>query len=207
MDMGKGSEPSQAESPSRVRSWWRQPKKRWLLGIPVGGFLMFFLGIAAWLTFDTFVSVTNSEAFCADACHSMRVFVKPQWIESSHFSNRTGVRATCADCHVPNAFVPKMIAKAMAVKDLYHEIVGTIQSRKDFEEHRLTMAERVWRKMRRTDSRNCRDCHNVLAMDMEKQGEFRHSNLPAIGRTCIDCHKGIAHDTPELPESEKTVGG
>ena len=35
-----------------------------------------------------------------------------------HDKNRTGVRATCADCHVPHAPVPLYIAKIGALNDL-----------------------------------------------------------------------------------------
>ena len=143
---------------------------------------MFFLGIASWMTFDAFDSATTSDAFCAEACHSMDAFVRPEWMDSSHFSNRSGVRTTCADCHVPNAFVPKMVNATIRVRDLYHEIMGTIRSREEFEAHRLRMADRVWNEMRRTDSQNCRACHDILAMDMEKQGALKHSQVPSLGR-------------------------
>jgi len=178
-------------------SMWRQPKSRWLLGIPLGGLLMFFLGVIAWVGFDSFVAVTNSEGFCAGACHSMSAYIEPEWANSVHYENRTGVRAVCSDCHVPKPWVPKMIAKVLAVKDLYHEIIGTMDTREEFEERRLLMAQRVWDKMRETDSRECRDCHDLEHMAFDKQLSFQHSPVQEMGRTCIDCHKGIAHNLPK----------
>ncbi len=178
-------------------SMWRQPKSRWLLGIPLGGFLLFFLGIIAWVGFDSFVAVTSTEDFCAGACHSMREYIKPEWAKSVHFKNRTGVRAVCSDCHVPKPWVPKMIAKVLAVKDLYHEIIGTMDTREEFEERRLLMAQRVWDKMKATDSRECRNCHNIAHMAYDQQLSFQHNTLQEMDRTRIDCHKGIAHNLPK----------
>lgn len=161
---------------------------------------MFFGGIIAWAAFDGFVAVTNTQDFCANSCHSMRAYIEPEWANSVHYENRTGVRATCADCHVPKAWGPKMVAKVLAVKDLYHEIVGTMNTREEFEERRLLMAKRVWDKMRETDSRECRNCHDVAHMAFDQQLSFQHNPVQEMGRTCIDCHKGIAHDLPEGEE-------
>ena len=161
---------------------------------------MFFGGVLAWAAFDGFVAVTNTQDFCANSCHSMREYIEPEWANSIHFENRTGVRATCADCHVPKAWGPKMVAKVLAMKDLYHEIIGTMDTREKFEERRLLMAKRVWDKMKETDSRECRNCHDVAHMAFDKQLSFQHFPVQEMGRTCIDCHKGIAH---ELPEGEE----
>ena len=89
-----------------------------------------------------------------------------------------------------------MVAKVLAAKDLYHEIIGTINTREKFEERRLLMAKRVWDKMRATDSRECRDCHDLAHMAFDKQLSFQHNTVQEIDRTCIDCHKGIAHNLP-----------
>ena len=197
------SDEPESGSPKRtlgMSSLWRQPTSRWLLGIPLGGLVMFVFGVISWAAFETVVSVTNSEGFCANACHSMREYIEPEWANSVHYNNRTGVRATCADCHVPNAWGPKMVAKVLAVKDLYHEIIGTMDSREEFEERRLLMAQRVWDKMKETDSRECRDCHDIAHMAFDKQLSFQHNPVTEIDRTCIDCHKGIAHSLPEGDE-------
>jgi nitrate/TMAO reductase-like tetraheme cytochrome c subunit len=198
MNDGPSAEP--AKEGRGKGSIWRQPKSRWLLGVPLGGFLMFLFGVIAWIGFDTFVTVTNTESFCAEACHSMREYIKPEWAQSVHYQNRTGVRATCSDCHVPKAWGPKMVAKVLAVKDLYHEIMGTMSTREEFEERRLLMAERVWKQMRKTDSRQCRNCHDITHMAFDKQLSFQHNPIEEMGRTCIDCHKGIAHNLPRGDE-------
>jgi len=167
--------------------------------------LVFVAGIIFTGLFNIGLSSTNEMEFCT-SCHSMQVNFE-EYKESAHYLNTSGVRATCSDCHVPKAFVPKMVAKIVAVKDVYHEIVGTIDTREKFEAHRWDMANRVWAKMKATDSRECRSCHNFDQMDLSTQSRIarkRHSKAVDEGLTCIDCHKGIAHMEPDEPDEEET---
>jgi cytochrome c-type protein NapC len=120
--------------------------------------------------------------------------------EHVHWKGRTGVHAGCADCHVPKEFFPKMKAKILAAKDVWHELIGTIDTPEKYEAHRLDMAQRVWAKMKATDSRECRSCHSFEHMDLSLQDRFarrKHEKATERGETCIDCHKGIAHKLPE----------
>ncbi len=184
-----------------LKTIWEKPKSRWQLGIPVGGFILLFSGIIFSAVLELGLEYTNTEDFCANACHSMNEYIKPEWEKSVHYKNRTGVRAICSDCHVPKDFLPKMVAKVVAVKDLYHEIIGSMNTREEFDASRLKMARRVWEKMRSTDSRECRSCHTIDHMAFDKQLSFQHKTVTEMGRTCIDCHKGIAHNLPETEES------
>jgi cytochrome c-type protein NapC len=150
------------------------------------------------------ISHTNQMEFCTN-CHSMKINLE-EFKETVHYSNRTGIRASCADCHVPKEFGPKMLAKLMAAKDVYHEIMGTIDTKEKYEAHRWQMANQVWEKMKATDSRECRTCHDYSQMNLSVQSRSarsRHSRAVDEGQTCIDCHKGIAHTEPEEPETPK----
>ena len=57
----------------------------------------------------------------------------------------------------------------MAVKDVYHEVVGSIDTAQKYEDHRRHMAAMTWRKMKESDSRECRNCHNFQYMDFTIQ--------------------------------------
>lgn len=165
--------------------------------------VVFIAGVVATGLFNVGLSSTNELEFCT-GCHTMQTNYK-ELQESVHFKNASGVKATCADCHVPKAFIPKMIAKVMAAKDVYHEILGTIDTPEKFETHRWEMANRVWDKMKATDSRECRSCHSFDNMDLSEQDRSarkRHAAAEDKGLTCIDCHKGIAHEEPDEPEEE-----
>ena len=201
-DQTEGEKPTEGER--LERRWpklWHPPYKWYLLWIPLGGVLMFVTGIIFWGGFNTVLEATNTEAFCI-SCHEMRDYVYQEYQETIHFKNRTGVRATCPDCHVPRPWIYKIARKVRASNELLHKMIGTIDTREKFEAHRLQLAEHVWQTMKSTDSRECRNCHALIYMDLAKQdksAQKKHSLEYAreSGKTCIDCHKGIAHHLPK----------
>lgn len=162
-------------------------------------------GIVLWGGFNTAMEATNTEQFCI-SCHEMEENVYQELQETVHFTNRTGVRATCPDCHVPKEWIHKFVRKIQASNELYHKLLGTIDTPEKFEAKRLELAKHVWRSMRETDSRECRNCHKFPSMDLDKQTprsadahdphywDAVDSKRPQ--KTCIDCHKGIAHSLP-----------
>lgn len=187
--------------------------KKTLMGATVAaGSIFFIAGIIFWGGFNTAMEATNTMEFCV-SCHEMENNVYAEYKPTIHYSNRTGVRAGCPDCHVPDPWVHKMVRKIQASNELYHKVVGTIDTPEKFEEHRLAMAKRVWKTMKETDSRECRNCHNFESMAPQFQkprARNQHLNAFKDGQTCIDCHKGIAHNNvrhmltdEELEELEK----
>ena len=162
--------------------------------------IAFVAGSVFIMSFAGAVSYTNTTEFCV-SCHSQQVPYE-EYRKSLHYSNASGVRAGCADCHVPKSTGLKLLAKLMAVKDVYHELAGTIDTPEKFEIHRWKMANRVWEKMEETDSRECRSCHMDHAMDLSEQdstAKKKHRRAMKSGDTCISCHKGIVHLLPEEP--------
>ena len=158
-------------------------------------------GVLFWGGFHTVVEKTNSLEFCI-SCHEMEQTVYQEYKKSIHYTNASGVRATCSDCHVPKAWLPKMIRKIQASNELFHKVMGTIDTPEKFEAHRLELAEHVWATMEKTDSRECRNCHAFEYMDFHEQRRRSAEKMQKVinektGETCIDCHKGIAHNLPE----------
>jgi cytochrome c-type protein NapC len=175
----------------------RQPTAKYsLLSLLVVGF---FSGIFFWGGFNTAMEATNSLEFCI-GCHEMRDNVYVEYKKTIHYTNRTGVRAICSDCHVPKDWTHKMIRKIQASKEVWGKITGVIDTPEKFEAHRLQLAENEWARMKANDSRECRNCHTFDAMDTEKQ-KLRGAKMHKIGleekKTCLDCHKGIAHRKPK----------
>lgn len=155
----------------------------------------FVLGILVWGAFNTSLEVTNTESFCI-SCHEMRDYVYKEYKETIHYTNRTGVRATCPDCHVPREWGYKVVRKIGATNELLHKVMGTIDTPEKFADKRLELAESVWKSMKSTDSRECRNCHafNSMALKAQKNSSrLAHKRGQQEGRTCIDCHMGIAH--------------
>lgn len=174
----------------------RRPSARWSLGtLLVAGFVV---GVAFWGGFNTAMEATNTEAFCI-GCHEMYDNVYQEYKQTIHYSNRTGVRAVCADCHVPKDWTHKMIRKVQASRELYGKLTGSIDTAEKFEAKRLQLARREWARMKAADSRECRNCHSLESMNSEKQQQRarkQHEMAREDNMTCIDCHKGIAHHKP-----------
>ena len=178
---------------SQFWNWFWQPTSRYTWGaiFVVGG----IAGIIFWGGFHTAMEATNTLEFCV-SCHEMEENVYAEYKETIHFQNRTGVRATCSDCHVPDPWVYKVVRKIQASNELLHKVLGTIDTPEKFEDKRLTLAKHVWKAMKETDSRECRNCHSWDAMTDKKQQRRawkRHDEAKQENMTCIDCHKGIAH--------------
>lgn len=193
---GQGSREAHAEGaahgrhPKRAshKAFWRKAVLVWA-GVALGIF-----GMAG---FVTAIEWTNRTEFCI-SCHSM-VQNYDEYKESIHYVNRTGAHAQCADCHVPKALGPKLVRKVMAVNDIISEIKGTINTPEKLEAMRPVLAERVWKYMADSDSRECRSCHSYDSMNTAKQttaAKRKHPEAAMEGKTCISCHKGVAHKLP-----------
>ena len=119
-----------------------------------------------------------------------------------HFTNRSGVRAKCSDCHVPHDWTDKIARKMQASKEVWGKVFGTIDTPEKFEAKRRELAEREWARLKANDSLECRNCHNFDYMDFTRQSKRaseQHSTaLAKDEKTCIDCHKGIAHKLPDM---------
>jgi trimethylamine-N-oxide reductase cytochrome c-type subunit TorC len=170
-------------------------------------FATFAVVLAGVAAFTAAIHATSQMEFCV-SCHSMQSTVFQEYQKSPHFRNASGVRAVCADCHVPRAPGPLLLAKVMAARDLWGELTGVIATPEKFEAHRLAMAKDVWAAMGASDSRECRNCHSFDAMDFHKQREKAAKQMePAAlkNETCIDCHKGIAHKLPDMSTGYKAA--
>ena len=164
---------------------------------------LLIIGAVSMAVSSVTLEATNSTNFCT-SCHSMQ-WVQEEWMESIHYTNISGVRAGCSDCHVPHSLGPKLYAKIRAAKDVWHEILGTIDNEEKFEKHRWQMANAVWTRMKANDSRECQSCHTIAAMDLKEQDRSarkKHKNAETRGKTCIDCHTGVAHRLPRRPAEE-----
>ena len=185
-----------------LRAIWRtftRPATYLSLGfLTLGGFLA---GVAFWGGFNTALEATNTEAFCT-SCHEMQANPYEEMKQTIHFTNRSGVRATCPDCHVPHHWTDKIARKMQASKEVWGHLFGTISTREKFVEMRRTLAEHEWARLKANNSLECRNCHSAESMDITKQSPRAaraHEEFLFSGRmTCIDCHKGIAHRLPDM---------
>lgn len=173
-------------------------RRRWKLALSLGLGALFVamllvIGGAAGLAW------TSTETFCI-GCHEMKSNVYAEYKDTIHDRNRTGVRAICTDCHVPREPGPLIARKMAATMEVWGKLTGVIDTKEKFESRRALMATKVWTRMLKTDSHECRNCHIAEKMDDSKQTEkaqTRHAKARAEGWTCIECHYGVAHNEPE----------
>ena len=181
----------------RLRDFLFRPSSLSLMAVVAIGM---FSGLVFWGGFNTGMEATNSMAFCT-TCHEMRDTVFQEYKETIHFKNRSGVRAVCADCHVPKDWMHKFVRKVQASQELYGKFVtASISTPEKFEAKRMELAQHVWATMKGNDSHECRNCHSWDAMDPHKQSVRARAKMEKgqkEGKTCIDCHKGIAHLLPK----------
>ena len=166
--------------------------------LTVGGFIA---GVIFWGGFNTALEATNTEQFCI-SCHEMENNVYAELKSTIHYSNRSGVRAPCPDCHVPHEWTDKIARKMQASKEVWGKIFGTISTRDKLLDKRLELAQHEWARLKANNSLECRNCHSDESMDITRQSpravEAHQKFLFTGEKTCIDCHKGIAHHLPDM---------
>ncbi len=187
---------------NKIKELWgtiSSPSRYYSFGILIiAGFVA---GVIFWGGFNTVLEATNTETFCI-SCHDMNDNVYQELKSTIHYTNRSGVRATCPDCHVPHDWTDKIARKMQASKEVWGKIFKTISTREKFLAKRKELAQHEWDRFKANDSLECRNCHDFEYMDFTRQGkraEAAHSTGLAQGKkTCIDCHKGIAHELPDM---------
>lgn len=182
-----------------IWNWFWRPSAKYAIGT------LLIVGVVAGgagiIIFNAALDHSNSLEFCT-GCHEMADAPLKEYQQTAHYNSRSGVRATCPDCHVPKSGPAKLMAKLAAAKDVYGTIMGTIDTPEKYEAMRLEMAKGVWAKMKDSDSRECRSCHTLDAMKLDLQDRSaakKHQRMAQDGKdrkTCIDCHKGVAHKLP-----------
>lgn len=183
---------------SGIYSLFTKPASKIGLGVLVtGGFVA---GAVFWGGFNYGMEKTNEEEFCL-SCHTMKDNLLPELQKTVHWQNRTGVRATCPDCHVPHNFTDKIARKMQASREVLGQVIGTIGTREKFLDHRLTLAQREWTRLKANNSKECRNCHDYDSMDFSKMrvtSQMVMRRAAENNTSCIDCHKGIAHQLPDM---------
>ncbi|PSW07269.1 pentaheme c-type cytochrome TorC [Photobacterium lipolyticum] len=184
-------------------TFWR-PAVHISLGVlTLGGFIA---GVLFWGGFNTALEMTNTEKFCI-GCHEMRDNVYEELQSTVHWSNRSGVRATCPDCHVPHNWTDKIARKMQASKEVFGSIFGTINTREKFLEKRLELAQHEWKRFSSNKSLECKNCHDYDSLNWEEMSSLANVQMKQAAerdQSCIDCHKGIAH---QLPADMESSGG
>ena len=178
-----------------LRNLFCKPAAKIGLGVLVT--VGFIAGILAWQGFNAGMAATNTEEFCV-SCHTMHQN-QEELKETVHWSNRSGVRAQCSDCHVPHDFTDKMARKIQASVEVWSHLTGKIDTPEKFEANRARLAQNEWDRFKANGSKECRTCHDYNSMDFEKMRETSREAMRGAAernQSCVDCHQGIAHKKP-----------
>ena len=174
------------------RNLLRPSPKRAVLTLVFTGII---LGVGGLLAFDATMHATSTETFCT-SCHEMSENALAQFEKTSHYTNASGVSASCSDCHIPHEFLPKMVRKVEAAREVWGHFTGIIDTPEKYAAHAPALKEREIARLEANDSQECRNCHDadrmLLAVQSARAQKF-HKKLQNGKSTCIDCHAGIAH--------------
>ena len=165
------------------------------------------IGVVGMIGFEATMHYTSTDAFCGESCHEMSIPTAALH-ETGHFRNVHGVSVGCADCHIPEAFVPKMLRKIEASREVWGHFTGLIDTPEKYAAHRPAMQAREIARIKANDSQECRNCHRIERMELAEQDravQRYHRGMDQRGKTCIDCHAGLAHPTQPASAAD-TVG-
>jgi len=162
------------------------------------------IAVAAVLVNEQVDAYTSTDVFCGTSCHSMQAHVAddPVYVASAHRTASSGVRAGCADCHIPHGIVAGTWAHVKGgVKDIISETLNDFSDREVWERGRAERAYHVRDWLLETDSATCRTCHDEAAIEPErKRGQRQHADAREQGLTCIGCHYNLVHAELEARE-------
>ncbi len=198
-DTGSAGAGSERKGAIRRFWWWLWHPSR---SIPLAVLLIVGAvgGLVVFGVFNGFIEWASTEKFCI-TCHEMRANPYADLTKTVHFSNPAGTRAICTNCHIPKEFVPKIVAKTLAIKDLVFHIAGKLDTPEKYAANKLELAIIAWKDFKANDSQNCRNCHQNVWTDTKYQwgaaARLHKQALAAGNVTCIDCHQGIAHTPPK----------
>jgi cytochrome c-type protein NapC len=170
----------------------RKLKKRQMIpaAILIGFIAFIVLPFISWLVTDESITATSDAQFCVN-CHSMEPFEKAHNADVHGGKNAHGVRATCAQCHLPHdSSFNYMYTKARTgLHDLWVENLGDPDTI-DWLAKRADREEYVY------DS-GCITCHTNLEKATMSSNDaliaHRAYFQGATEEKCVSCHQHVGH--------------
>ncbi|MCU0896672.1 MAG: NapC/NirT family cytochrome c [Burkholderiales bacterium] len=171
------------------------------------------IGVAGVALTTEMVHQTSTVEFCGSACHSMQ-WVRDAYKRGPHYSNSVGVRAGCADCHIPHEsghanpfqYVGLMMYKAKAgIRDVIAEASGKMSTKEQWEKLRPELSNNYKTWMKENGSLTCRGCHDLKAFggkDNEMKALVHADVIKAEKPDCLQCHEGVGHVYEEPKKAE-----
>ncbi|TAJ94244.1 MAG: hypothetical protein EPO31_08730 [Gammaproteobacteria bacterium] len=185
----------------RMQEWWYREFRR-IIGAWVFVVVLLSLGALSVAGIDFTDYIFSHNTFCGNVCHVMESTVYQELQQSKHWNTPTGVRATCADCHVDGRLTLAMIDHFLGTGELFVNLTNDFSKPGSFEKFRPAAADRERFKFMENDSARCRSCHVMEAIKPERvRGQNQHKEAVEKGITCILCHYNLVHKAVDPSEA------
>ena len=185
----------------RMQDWWYREFRR-MIGAWVFVLVVLFIGAVTLTTLDFTDYVFSHNTFCGNVCHVMESTVYQELQKSKHYNTPTGVRPTCANCHVSGRLTWAMVDHFLGTGELFVNLTNDFSKPGSFEKFRPDAANRERFKMLANDSETCRSCHVMEAIKPKRiRGQNAHKDAMERGITCIVCHYNLVHKPVEPSEA------
>ena len=185
----------------QIQEWWYREFRR-MIGAWVFLIVLFFIAAASIASVDFTDYIFSHNTFCGNVCHVMESTVFEELQDSKHYKTATGVRATCADCHVSGRLTWAMVDHFLGTGELFVNLTNDFSKPGSFEKFRPDAANRERFKMLENDSETCRSCHVMDAIKPKRvRGQNQHKEAIEKGITCIVCHYNLVHKAVEPSEA------
>ena len=79
------------------------------------------------IVIDFSLEATTTDEFCF-SCHEMGDNISGADEERLHLAGSGELHGRCADCHLPKPFLPRLRRKLRASAEIYHHLLGTLDS-------------------------------------------------------------------------------
>lgn len=163
------------------------------------------IGVISVLAAEKVDELTSTAEFCGTSCHSMQAYVATEqtYVESAHQTAFSGVHATCSSCHISSGLVAATWDHVSAgIKDIISEMTHDFEKPEEWDKLRPQLAYNVRDKFLKTDSANCRKCHDESEIQPGfMRGKEEHARAQKESITCIACHYNLVHK-PVKPREE-----
>ena len=177
----------------RAQEWWYREFRR-IIGAWVFVLVILFIGGITLTTLDLTDYMFSRMTFCGNVCHVMESTVYQELKKSKHWNTPTGVRPTCAKCHVSGRLTFAMVDHFLGTGELFVNFTNDFSKPGSFEKFRPDAANRERFKMLANDSAGCRSCHVMEAIKPKRvRGQNEHKEAMEKGITCIVCHYNLVH--------------
>jgi nitrate/TMAO reductase-like tetraheme cytochrome c subunit len=199
-DTVRGADPGLSRL-RRLQEWWYREFRR-IIGAWVFVVVLLSLGALSVAGIDFTDYIFSHNTFCGNVCHVMESTVYQELQQSKHWNTPTGVRATCADCHVDGRLTLAMIDHFLGTGELFVNLTNDFSKPGSFEKFRPAAADRERFKFMENDSARCRSCHVMEAIKPERvRGQNQHKEAVEKGITCILCHYNLVHKAVDPSEA------